>query len=142
MSDNDGVVTSFFRAWFRGVFEVSTTFGLTIPSSPLQPYFVNFRNDYSSSIIFTSYAKSGEASDVVMLNEAFPVNLGDQTWAWDNTDSYQVLPITFSFRNATYTGISAKNTTSILSGLSAQQALNRIVSQLSGAAGVSLKERR
>ena len=44
-------------------------------------------------------------ADTMVLNQAFPTNISDLTWSWSDCDNFVVTPITFSFRDISYSPI-------------------------------------
>jgi hypothetical protein len=46
------------------------------------PNFVNYKDDYSATITITNLTKAGDIADTMVLNQAFPTNISDLTWAW------------------------------------------------------------
>lgn len=75
------------------------------PPPDVLPYFVNYKDDYSATITITNLTKAGDVADTMVLNQAFPTNISDITWSWSDRDNFVITPITFSFRDISYTPI-------------------------------------
>ena len=117
--DNDGLVLSFFNSWINNIVNLDTGKGEHHDDfHDKQLFEIGYRDDYLCTIdIFClrgdlSHDKSkgnaiGQAAAMeqsvihYQLHEAFPIQVGDITVAWAETDSFSLLPIQFTFRSYT-----------------------------------------
>jgi len=65
----------------------------------LQPFEVNYKNQYATDILITTVDENNNDIINVRLTKAFPVFMGDISLGWNDTDSIARLPITFSYYN-------------------------------------------
>lgn len=114
IGDGAGFIKNFFRTWQRSIVEYCSEDNPSIPAlaSPNQtnlgmlPYFLNYKNDYSTVINISSWQVTGtQLSDTVNLRQAFPINVADLTYNWDNSNDYEIIPVTFSYRDVSYSSL-------------------------------------
>jgi len=110
--DNDGEVLKFFDRWTNHIVNRDvghdTSFEHAQNSTGQQLFEVGYRESYLSRIDI--YCLSGDlemenpdGGHVLhyRLHEAFPIQVGDLTVAWSETDAFSILPAQFTFRSFT-----------------------------------------
>jgi len=100
--DNKGVVQSFFYKWINSIVKFDTVVGgngSVFNNRLINPFEVNYKDDYSSDIIITTVDDSNNDIVNVRYTKAFPIFMGDISLGWNDTDSVARLPITFTYYN-------------------------------------------
>jgi hypothetical protein len=107
MLDSDHQIMSFFHGWMQQVVNYSTAAGPFAEVGGRLPYEVNYKDDYGATVVIrqysTNYQKTGQYYEVKIEN-AFPIMIGDVDLAWENNDSFSVLPVSFQYDRIEYTG--------------------------------------
>ncbi len=62
---------------------------------------VAYREDFISTVHITTFDQQQKNIVQYRLFEAFPMQVGDVTAAWAETDQFATLPVQFTFRNYT-----------------------------------------
>ena len=113
--DQKGVVLSMFRAWTNHIINYSYTKGEhgrdRFADKGL--FEVGYRDEYLCDIDIFCLDQKQENIIIYHLYEAFPMQVGDVTTAWAETDNIGLLPVQFTFRtyDITYQQISAATET-------------------------------
>ena len=113
--DQRGVVLSMFRAWTNHIINYSYTKGEhgrdRFADKGL--FEVGYRDEYLCDIDIFCLDQKQENIIIYHLYEAFPMQVGDVTTAWAETDNIGLLPVQFTFRtyDITYQQISAATET-------------------------------
>jgi hypothetical protein len=107
MLDSDHQVLSFFHSWAQNIVNYGTSAGSFSEVNGKLPFEIGYKDDYACRIIIrqysTNYDVSGQYYEVV-LDNAFPMAIGDVDLAWENNDSFSVLPISFQYDRIQYNG--------------------------------------
>jgi hypothetical protein len=103
--DNQGNLMNFFHEWMDNIVhyhEGGAAAGEHAvkggASSGYQKFEVGYRTDYITTIEIYCF---NHVSDTIMkytLYEAFPIQMGDITLAWAESNSFSILPVQFTFR--------------------------------------------
>lgn len=111
MVDSDHEVLKFFHNWMQQVLNYSTKDGnfAAIGETPgdLQlPYELGYKDDYACDMIIRhhSIASTGGKYYEVTLHKIYPFVLGDLELAWDDNDSFSVVPVQFAYDKIWYSG--------------------------------------
>lgn len=107
MLDSDHQVLSFFHSWAQQIVNYSTAAGPFAEVGGKLPFEVGYKDSYSCRIVIRQYSTNYEQSGTyyeVILDNAFPIQIGDVDLAWENNDSYSVLPISFQYDAIEFTG--------------------------------------
>lgn len=108
--DNSGVVPEFFNLWTRNIINYDYTFGEHAESGThgAQLFETAYRDRYLCTIKIRCLTGAGRGPSgnantpfVLMeytLNEAWPLQIGDVSTAWSETDTFATLPVQFTFR--------------------------------------------
>lgn len=100
MLDSDHQVLSFFHSWMQNIVNYGTAAGDFAEVGGKLPFEVGYKDEYACRIIIrqysTNYQKSGQYYEVI-LDNAFPIAVGDVDLAWESNDSYSVLPVSFQY---------------------------------------------
>ena len=110
IGDADGVILNFFNDWMRGAVEVSSDSGPNSPvqgrpnqSAPMNPYLVNYKENYQSEVSINVFDSTGNnLAYNVNLNNAFPISVGEIYLNWGNLDNFMIIPVRFSFVDTSY----------------------------------------
>lgn len=107
MLDSDMQVASFFHSWIQNVVNYSTAAGPFSEVNGKLPFEVGYKEEYACRVIIRHYSTHYEKSGVfyeVILENAFPILVGDIDLAWENNDQYSVLPVQFQYDGIQVTG--------------------------------------
>jgi hypothetical protein len=107
MLDSDMQVASFFHSWIQNVVNYSTAAGPFSEVNGKLPFEVGYKEEYACRVIIRHYSTHYETSGVfyeVILENAFPILVGDIDLAWENNDQYSVLPVQFQYDGIQVTG--------------------------------------
>lgn len=100
--DGSGLIQKFFYKWMNGIVKFDETVngkGATYGRNTLQPFEVNYKDQYATDILITTVDENNNDIVNVRLTKAFPIFMGDISLGWNDTDSIARLPITFSYYN-------------------------------------------
>jgi len=107
MLDSDHQVLSFMHSWAQNVINFSNEGGDFAEVDGKLPFEVGYKDEYSARVIIraysTNYYISGQYYEVV-LDGAFPLQMGDVDLAWENNDQFSVLPVSFQYDRIHYAG--------------------------------------
>ena len=107
MLDSDHQVLSFFHSWAQNVINYGTAGGAFSEVDGKLPFEVGYKDDYACRITIRQYSVNYEESGQyyeVILDNAFPIQIGDVDLAWENNDSFSVLPVSFQYDRIQFTG--------------------------------------
>jgi len=99
MLDQRGMILSLFRAWTNAIINYKyTDTGEHNSTDGKHLFEVGYRDHYLCEIDI--YCLDVKQENIIQyhLFEAFPMQVGDVTSAWSETDSFGVLPVQFTFR--------------------------------------------
>lgn len=100
--DQGGEILRFFNNWFNRIVNYDQgPRGLEHTENPNtggRLFEVGYRDDYEAKIQITALNPNGGKMTTYTLHEAFPIQMGDVTVAWAETDTFAVVPIQFTFR--------------------------------------------
>jgi len=100
MLDSDHQVMTFFHTWMQQIVNYGTRAGDFAEVDGKLPFEVGYKDEYACRIIIrqysTNYQKTGQYYEVI-LDNAFPLMIGDVDLAWESNDSYSVLPVSFQY---------------------------------------------
>jgi len=98
MLDQRGTVQQVFREWTNYIVNYSYKEGehKTIDGKHL--FEIGYRDQYLCDIDIICLDQQQQNIITYHLYEAFPMQIGDVTTAWSETDSFGVLPVQFTFR--------------------------------------------
>lgn len=98
--DNTGAVHKFFYSWLNGIIKYDER----IPSGIMGknnafPFEVEYKNQYAVDITITCINEADQTVSEVVLQDAFPIFLGDVSLSWADNDTFVKIPITFTYYN-------------------------------------------
>jgi len=99
MLDQRGTIQDLFRSWTNDIINYSYNKGEHgMDNSGKGLFEVGYKEDYACEIEI--YCLDVRQKNIITyhLYEAFPMQIGDVTAAWSETDSFGVLPVQFTFR--------------------------------------------
>ncbi len=100
--DGAGTIQKFFYKWMNGIVKFDETVngrGARYGTNILQPFEVNYKDQYATDILITTVDESNNDIINVRLTKAFPIFMGDISLSWGESDSIARLPITFTYYN-------------------------------------------
>ena len=100
MLDSDHQILSFFHSWMQQIVNFGTQGGAYSEVAGKLPYEVGYKEDYACSITIRQYSTNHDVSGQyyeVILDNAFPLAIGDIDLAWDSQDSFSVLSVSFQY---------------------------------------------
>jgi|TARA_B110000977_G_scaffold119964_1_gene154543 hypothetical protein len=107
MLDSDHQVLSFFHSWAQNVVQFGTGAGSFAEVDGKLPFEIGYKDHYGCRIVIRQYSVNYEQSGQyyeVILDNAFPLQMGDVDLAWENNDSISVLPVSFQYDRIQVTG--------------------------------------
>lgn len=107
MLDSDHQVLSFFHSWAQQVVNFGTAGGSFAEVDGKLPFEIGYKDNYACRVTIrqysTNYEQSGQYYEVI-LDNAFPIMIGDVDLAWENNDSFSVLPVSLQYDRIQFTG--------------------------------------
>jgi len=98
MLDSRGTIQTLFRNWTNQIVNYSFKNGEHKPTNGKHLFEVGYRDEYLCEVLIHCLDQKQENIITYHLYEAFPMQVGDVTAAWSETDSFGVLPVQFTFR--------------------------------------------
>jgi len=98
MLDSRGTIQTLFRNWTNQIVNYSFKNGEHKPTNGKHLFEVGYRDEYLCEVLIHCLDQKQENIITYHLYEAFPMQVGDVTAAWAETDSFGVLPVQFTFR--------------------------------------------
>jgi len=107
MLDSDSQVLTFFHSWAQHIVNYSTAAGPFSEVDGRLPFELGYKDEYSCTVVIrhysVNYEKTGQYYEVI-LDGAFPLQMGDIDLAWENTDQIVVLPVSFQYYRIQFSG--------------------------------------
>jgi hypothetical protein len=109
--DNAGTVPNFFNLWTNNIINYDSTNGELQESGAHGAHLFEtaYRDRYLCQIVITCLSGAGDGPTgnantgfrimQYTLEEAWPLQVGDVTVAWSETDTFTTVPVSFTFRN-------------------------------------------
>ena len=107
MLDSDHQVASFFHGWAQHVINYGTAAGPFAEVDGKLPFEIGYKDEYGARVIIRHYSVNYEISGQyyeVVLDNAFPIQIGDVDLAWENNDQFAVLPVSFQYDRIQFAG--------------------------------------
>lgn len=105
--DADKQVLTFFHGWAQSMVNFSTAGGAFSAVDGTKPFEINYRDDYACRMVIkhysANYLQTGQYYEVI-LDKAFPIQMGDVDLAWENGDSFVVLPVSIQYDRIEFSG--------------------------------------
>jgi len=98
MCDQRGIIQNLFRSWTNFIVNYSYEQDEHGRSGEKHLFEVGYREQYLCEMDIMCFDQRQENIITYHLYEAFPMQVGDITAAWSETDSFGVLPVQFTFR--------------------------------------------
>jgi hypothetical protein len=98
MLDQKGTVQELFRTWTNFIVNYSYKEGEHKAINGKHLFEIGYRDQYLCDIDIICLDQQQQNIITYHLYEAFPMQIGDVTTAWSETDSFGVLPVQFTFR--------------------------------------------
>ena len=101
IGDGAGEVYKFFYSWMHSIVNGDGHVPLAKKSSSgLEPYEVEFKENYKTDIVITTYNEQNDKILEYKLYNAFPKIVPDVSLSWKDSDGYMQFGITFCFMHA------------------------------------------
>lgn len=106
LSDAQSDNWRFFKRWQQLVTNFEAREGIVGTQAPLRsngnitnaaPYEVAYRTEYVSDVRIIAYDLEGNPAKIVVLREAFPINVGDIAVSWADNNSVMRFPVILSY---------------------------------------------
>lgn len=119
MLDSNHQIISFLHGWMQNVINYSTAGGNFAEVDGKLPYELGYKDDYSCRVIIRHYSAAlrGENQSFlqrlaginkpyyeVVLDNAFPVVVGDVDLSWDSSNSFATCGVSFAYDSIQYDG--------------------------------------
>lgn len=105
--DSDKQVLTFFHSWAQSMVNYSTAAGPFSVVDGMLPFEIAYKDDYACRMTIkhfsADYAKTGRYYEVI-LDKAFPLQMGDVDLSWENGDSFVVLPVSIQYDRIQFSG--------------------------------------
>lgn len=107
MLDSDAQMLTFFHSWAQRIVNYSTAGGAFAQVDGMLPFEIGYKDEYACRIIIKHYSadylNTGRYYETI-LDNAFPGMMGDVDLAWENNDSFAVLPVSFQYDRIQFSG--------------------------------------
>jgi hypothetical protein len=104
IGDGAGGIQKFFYNWLQRIVRGDEDVRYDdISPTGLQPYEVEFKDRYATTIRITQYDEQGTAIVIYDLVDAFPKNIPDISVSWSDNNSFMQFGVTFSYLQAKMT---------------------------------------
>lgn len=106
MLDSDHQVVSYFHSWMQFIVNYGTKGGNFAEVDGQLPYEVGYKDEYACRMIIKYYSTRGRLDTYyeTVLDNVFPVSIGDIDLSWENNDSYGTLPVSFAYDRISFSG--------------------------------------
>lgn len=95
--DNGSQMLEFFHLWIRNINNSDIDSRSTTNATRLKYYEFAYPKEYEGVVDIYMFTGQGEDMRKVTLNQAFPVEVGDLSLAWEINDSISRIPVTFAY---------------------------------------------
>ena len=116
MVDSSHEILRFFHSWMQSVINIGTAGGNLSEDNGKLPYEIGYKDEYSCRMSIRHFSTDRDPSRFyeVILDKAWPSQIGDLDLAWESNDSYLTLPVAFSYDRIEYSGLRPGSPTSRL----------------------------
>ena len=127
IGDGAGDIQKFFYLWMHSIVRGDEDVRFdSFSSTGLQPYEVEFKDRYATTITITQYDEQGTDIITYQLTDAFPKNIPDVSVSWSDNNSFMQFGVTFSYLQARMTN-AEKRSTRTQNGIRRLSALQKLV---------------
>lgn len=106
MLDSEHRVLSFFHSWMQKVVNYSTQGGPYASVNDQLPYELGYKDEYSCRMVIKYYTTDADSDNPryyeVVLDGVYPTTVQSIDLAWENNDSFGMLPVAFSYERIQY----------------------------------------
>lgn len=105
--DSDHEILKFFHGWIQNVVNIGTAGGPFSQLNGKLPYEIGYKEEYTARITVRHYSTETDPGKYyeVILDQAFPVTIGNLDLSWEQNDSFLTLPVSFSYDRIEYSGL-------------------------------------
>jgi len=106
MMDSEHQLLTFFHRWMQNVVNYGTTAGRFSEVGGKLPFELGYMEDYGARLSVKHYTTGSNESRFyeVIMDNAYPVAIGDVELSWSDNDSFLTLPVSFAFDRIEYSG--------------------------------------
>lgn len=98
--DNTGAVHKFFYSWLNGIVKYDERIPVgRMGKNNAFPFEVEYKTEYAVDITITCINEADQTISEVVLQDAYPIFLGDVSLSWSENDSFVKFPVTFTYYN-------------------------------------------
>lgn len=123
--DSNHEILSFLHGWSQKVVNYSTSGGMNSEVEGKLPYEIGYKDEYACRMVIRYYSTYQSKQNAferllkpqyyeVILDNAFPVAVGDIDLAWENRDQYATVGVAFAYDEIAYSGERSGNPTARL----------------------------
>jgi len=114
--DSNHQIVRFLHGWMQRVVNYSTAGGSTAEVNGMLPYEIGYKDEYACRMVIRHYSTYQRENQnaferlvspnyyEVILDNAFPVAVGDIDLAWENRDQYATTGVAFAYDEIQYAG--------------------------------------
>lgn len=103
ISDGYGSVQNIFDQWMKRIVNfTSLPYEGSVSTKNLKqinPFEVSYKRDYCTDIFIVNVNDQNDEITTTILNEAYPIFMGDVALSWADTDQIARIPVTFTYYN-------------------------------------------
>lgn len=114
--DSDHEIMKFMHSWMQSVINIGTAGGNLSEDNGKLPFEIGYKDEYSCRMTIRHFSVDNDPSRYyeVILDKAWPSQIGDLDLAWETNDAYLTLPVAFSYDRIEYSGLRPGSPTSRL----------------------------
>ena len=95
--DSNGAVYDYFYQWQKLILNSDSSDGMLAPEGKSAPYEVEYKSNYGTDLEIEVFRETGTKIMSCVSIGTYPVWIGDIRMAWDQNDSFAVLPVSFTY---------------------------------------------
>lgn len=105
LGDAKGSIWTYFQQWIKLISNYEDSQGMrgernTGLTPGHKPYELSYKEDYATSAEIHVFTEDGKSAPIkVILQEIFPIMLGDIQLNWGDTNNIMRVPVTFAYKN-------------------------------------------
>lgn len=101
VGDGEGQIHKYFYNWMNSIVRFDQSSHLRDRNNNMR-YDVSYKEDYAVQIGLFVYNETNDQITQIVLNEAWPIFMGDVQMNWADSHNLQRIPITFTYRGWNY----------------------------------------
>lgn len=100
IGDKEGKIHKFFYLWMNSMVNHHKPGSINSTDEKADyafPYEVEYKDSYKADINIFVYSEDGTVTEVVKLQDAYPIFMGDIQYSWGDQDQLVRVPVTFTY---------------------------------------------